>query len=198
MQAIGEVVRLPYVIEGGERCDKLVASSSKYPENSRVSKLTSPLEIKVWWLYNEWHPKCDFSRFVQKDFPTRGVLCPLKPTAEMSKIEETFYFVRGQYTLWGERCEKGKWRKIVIEKLALSWIRDNVEFLYPHDTVFEVTELNGIVLWKDPITKKYQLLEGNHRISAWLKAKEPEFLPAILYLGKTAKQFYASTNNGDD
>ncbi|MBA3604339.1 MAG: hypothetical protein H0W50_12050 [Parachlamydiaceae bacterium] len=51
-------------------------------------------------------------------------------------------------------------------------------------------ELNGIVLWEDKNSeniKKYKLLEGNHRVSAWLSTGTPKNLPAILYIGKPAK-----------
>lgn len=47
--------------------------------------------------------------------------------------------------------------------------------------------LEGVVLWKDPTKEKYQLLEGNHRVSAWLEAKAPAVLPSVIYIGKAKK-----------
>lgn len=76
---------------------------------------------------------------------------------------------------------------MVVAKLELGWVKDNVEVLYPSNEKFEVTALEGIVLWKDPAKEKYQLLEGNHRISAWLDAKAPAVLPSVMYIGKAKK-----------
>jgi hypothetical protein len=50
--------------------------------------------------------------------------------------------------------------------------------------------LKGIVLWRDKeskSSKKYQLYEGNHRVSAWLAAQIPGSLPAVIFVGKPAK-----------
>lgn len=75
----------------------------------------------------------------------------------------------------------------MVSKLELGWVKDNVEVLYPSSEKFEVTALEGVVLWKDPTKEKCQLLEGNHRISAWLDAKAPAALPSVIYIGKAKK-----------
>lgn len=160
---------------------------TKYPNNSCVDKLSSPLEVKKWWLYNEWHPKCSFSKYIQKDFRKQADLHPQNGNAETRLIESVFDSVRGQFTLWGQLREKGRWRKVVVERLELKWVQENVDVLFPSEEVFEVQALNGVVLWKDPTKKKYQLLEGNHRVSSWLRTGKPEALSSIIFIGKSAK-----------
>ncbi len=74
--------------------------------------------------------------------------------------------------------------------LKLDWVIQNVEVLYPSKEKFEVSALKGVVLWKNKesnSSKRYQLYEGNHRISAWLAAQTPNSLSAVIFMGKPAK-----------
>lgn len=119
--------------------------------------------------------------------PNRSDLDPTNPLPNIGLIESTFHAVRGAYTLWQSPREKGRWKKIETAALTLNWISENVEVVYPSPDRFEVSELKGIVLWKDSGDKKYKLYEGNHRISAWLAAQTPKSLPAVIFIGKPAK-----------
>lgn len=83
-----------------------------------------------------------------------------------------------------------------MPQLKLDWVVQNVEVLFPSKEQFEVSELKGIVLWKDKESnscKRYQLYEGNHRISAWVAAKNPSCLPAVIFVGKPATQHLVAT-----
>jgi hypothetical protein len=71
-----------------------------------------------------------------------------------------------------------------LSNLKLDWVIKHIEVLYPAKDEFEMPDLNGIVLWKDKTQKKYQLLEGNHRISSWLLRKTPESLSSIIFIGE--------------
>lgn len=159
--------------------------TSKYPINSTVEKLTSPLEVKGYWMYNEWNPHCQYSKLIQAKSPNQADLDPQNGTPAL--IDSVLEAIRGQFALWGTSRETSKWKKVVVENLDLNWVKDNIKVLYPTNDTFEVTILNGIVLWKDPTDQKYQLLEGNHRISAWLASSEPKQLPSILFIGKLKK-----------
>lgn len=170
---------------------------SKYPMGSSIVKLDSTLEIKKWWLYNEWDPVCQFSKGVQQGVPDRGNLDPQKDNAALVPlIEKTFDFVRGRYRLWGEMKESAQWKKVVVEKLELKWVLENVEILFPVPDQFALSALNGVVLWKksldkkspkDPLQKRFEAIEGNHRLSSWISLKEPASLPAIIFIGKPKK-----------
>lgn len=165
--------------------------SSKFPLDWTVTKLHSTLEIKQTWLYNEWAPQCQFSQHIVKYFPNRNDLDPKNPNPNIEQIQFVFEQVRGQYILWQSPRETGRWKKMEVEHLTLDWVLNNVEVLYPSTEEFEVSELNGIVLWddKEPSSmKKYKLYEGNHRISAWLASQIPSSLPATIFVGKPQKQ----------
>lgn len=164
---------------------------AKYPLNSTVTKLTSTFEIKQNWLYSEWASECKFSKYIRPHFPSRSDLDPEKENPNKELIQSTFHDVRGKWSLWQSPREKARWKKIEVPHLKLDWIMQNVEVLYPSKEQFEVSELKGIVLWKDKASnscKRYQLYEGNHRISAWLLAQTPNSLPAVIFIGKPAKQ----------
>jgi hypothetical protein len=163
---------------------------TKYPSGSSVKKLTSPFDVKNLWMWNEWDPTCQFSPHIQKRCPNRNQLDPQNSEDNRELVESVFQAVRGQYALWGPVKEQAKWKKVVVEKLERQWVVDNVEVLYPSTERFEVVELHGVVLWedKDPTKeKKYRLLEGNHRVSAWLESGRPEALPSIIFIGKVKK-----------
>lgn len=159
--------------------------STRYPLHSRVQPLSSTLEIKKWWLYNERDERCQFHKLIKDAFPERADLHPETGTADVQLIESTFEQVRGRYLLWGPVRENAKWEKVVVNRLDPEWARKNIKILFPTDDTFSVNQLCGIVLWCDPESKKYQLYEGNHRMSAWLSSPNPTPLPAILYIGKT-------------
>ena len=162
---------------------------AKYPLNSTVSKLNSTFEIKQVWLYNEWAPECQFSNYIRPNFPRRSDLDIKNPSPNTELIQSTFHAVRGQYALWQSAKEEGRWKKVEVPDLKLDWVMKNVEVFFPSKEQFEVTELKGIVLWKDKKSdnaKKYQLCEGNHRISAWLAVQTPKSLPAVIFIGKPA------------
>jgi|GEM_PF-2569833 len=161
-------------------------SRAQYPESAIVEELDSCLEIKKWWLYNEWDPTCQFSVYVQKAFPNKSDLHPQEGNADISLIESTFNNVRGKYSLWGSEKEEARWEKVTVEDLKLTWIIENVEVLYEVTGGFEVLQLNGLVFWKNPAQRKYQLLEGNHRVSAWIQLQEPESLPSIFFVGESS------------
>lgn len=162
----------------------------KYPPNSTITKLDSTLEIKQAWLYSEWEPKCQFSHFIRSYFPNRNALDLANPLPDVRMIKQVFDHVRGKYDLWKVPRENGRWKKLEVPSLSLDWVRNNVEVLYPVPDRFAVSELRGIVLWKEPSSsgKRYKLFEGNHRISAWLAAQTPQVLPATIYIGKPQKQ----------
>lgn len=163
----------------------------KYPSDSIVSKLNSTLEIKQIWLYNEWAQECQFSKYIRPYFPNRSDLDPKNQNPNIELIQSTFHNVRGKWILWQSPREEARWKKVEVSNLTLDWVMQNIEVLYPSKEQFEVLELNGIVLWKDKESdngKRYKLYEGNHRISAWLATQAPRSLPAIIYIGKPAKQ----------
>lgn len=62
----------------------------KYPSDSAVETVESPLEIKKWWMYNEWHPKCQFSSHIQKRCANRDELNPHGGTAAKELVESVF------------------------------------------------------------------------------------------------------------
>lgn len=167
------------------------ATFAKYPLNSTVTKLNSTFEIKQFWLYNEWALECQFSKSIHPNFPNRSDLDPKNQNPNTELILSTFYNVRGKWALWQSPREEARWKKIEVPDLKLDWVMKNVEVLYPSKEQFEVAELKGIVLWDDKKSnnnKRYQLYEGNHRISAWLAAQTPKSLPAVIFIGKPAKQ----------
>lgn len=165
-------------------------SFSKYPSGAIVKKLDSPLEVKRWWLYSEWDPKCQFSWGIRPSFSERDDLLPTILHTNIELIQSVFYDIRGKWALWGDLKEKARWKRVVVEKLDPNWFRRNVEILYPSEEDFEVSELNGLVLWKEPSEGTYRLVEGNHRVSTWLRPRpeQPPALPGILFIGKPAKQ----------
>lgn len=162
------------------------------PLNATVDKIKSTLEIKSWWLYNEWEPCCQFSRYINPHFSNRETLHPknLKSldVVTINLIVTTFNGVRGNYALWGKAREKGRWKKVVVEQLPLCWAQKHIKICFPQNESFPVSELNGIVLWKQPSDKKYQLFEGNHRVSSWLALQSPPSLPCVMFIGKPAKK----------
>ncbi|MBS0654940.1 MAG: hypothetical protein JSR46_04110 [Verrucomicrobia bacterium] len=161
----------------------------KYPPNATVTSLNSTLEIKRVWLHSEWAPECQFSRYICPSFPERRALAADNKNINTELIQSVFHNVRGKFALWGSLREEGRWKKVVVLELSLDWVTNNVHILYPAQERFSVSELNGIVLWRDKSSgeKRYQLHEGNHRISAWLAAQSPRCLPATLFIGKPKK-----------
>ena len=153
-------------------------------------ELKSTLEIKQWWMYNEWSEFCQFSKFIREAFPNREELHPMYKNPDVEKILSIFHEVRGKWLLWQEPRETATWTKIETQNLTLQWIDENVEVLYPSDSKFEVTCLNGIVLWdagqnlNNQTKKRFELYEGNHRVSAWKFNRLPLTLPTILYIGR--------------
>ncbi len=164
---------------------------TKYPSTSTVTNLSSTLEIKQTWLYSEWAPECQFSKYIQPTFPNRNDIDPKKINPDVKLIESTFDFVRGKYLLWQAPREEARWKKVEVAALKIDWVVKNVEVLFPSEERFPVSELNGIVLWneneKSVSIKRYKLYEGNHRISAWLAAQTPQSLPAVIFIGKPKK-----------
>lgn len=159
---------------------------TQYHQHFKVETLSSTLEIKQRWLHSEWEEKCQFSRFVRPYFPKREALLPSFINANVKLIEEVFNNVRGKYLLWQSPKEQGRWSKITVT-LKLDWVQKYIHVGYPSSDRFDVKMLNGIVIWKGvDFSKngKYELLEGNHRISTWLAAKEPPSLPAIIFIGE--------------
>lgn len=159
----------------------------KYPPDSKVTKLTSTLEIKQYWLHSEWSEKCQFSKRIRENFPKREDLHPTKEHPDVKLIETTFDYVRGRWLLWQEPREQGRWKKVEVTALTRDWILKNVDVLYPTKDQFPVLELRGIVLWYDKSSKKYHLYEGNHRISALLASLTPESVPGTIFIGKPRK-----------
>src|SRR5262249_33926810 len=132
-----------------------------------------------------------FSKYIRPNFPNRSDLDPKNQNPNKELIQSTFHDVRGKWSLWQSPREQARWKKIEVPHLKLDWVIQNVEVLYPTKEQFEISELKGIVLWKDKdsnSSKRYKLYEGNHRISAWLAAKTPSSLPALIFIGKPAKQ----------
>lgn len=149
------------------------------PTNSKVENTTS-LDVKREWLYNEWDERCQFSKHITLRIPNRHTI---QQQIHSKLIEEVFHHVRGKYSLWGPTRELASWKKVTTN-LSLQWVRDNVNILYPHHNTFNVEKLEGIVLFKTKKSDKWHLLEGNHRISAWVNNNHPQSIPAILFFGE--------------
>jgi hypothetical protein len=162
---------------------------TKYPSDATIIKLSSPFEVKQTWLHSEWLQPCIHSKSIQKDFPNRMELDPRNPNPNIQLIESTFTRVRGIWSLWQVEREEGRWRKLVVPALNMDWVIANVEVLYPSKDRFQVTEINGIILWNHQSggNKKYHLYEGNHRVSAWLASKRPQSISAVIFVGKPKK-----------
>ena len=157
--------------------------------DATITKLHSTLEIKQRWLYSEWAPECQFSKKIIENFPNRDDLDPKNEKPDVDLIVSTFEYVRGRWILWQTPREEARWKKIEVTALKLDWVLKNVEVLYPSEDRFQVSELNGLVLWdvESNNGKKYQLYEGNHRVSNWIATKWPETLPATIFVGKPKK-----------
>ena len=160
--------------------------TGKYPPDAVVTKLSSTHEIKQSWLYNEWAPECQFHRAIRPYFPFREALNPGTPNPNVELVSAAFDHVRGKYGLWQAPREEGRWKRVEVDSLPIGWVKENVQVLYPSPDRFPVSSLSGIVLWKDKSGggKRYELREGNHRISAWLAADTPASVKATLYIGK--------------
>lgn len=177
------------ILQSGEECKVANLSQeifTKYPPNSLVTKLNSTFEIKQRWLFSEWAPECQFSKYIQPNFSNRCELDSKNMYPNIALIESTFDNVRGKWALWQSPREQARWRKVEVAALKIDWVMNNVEVLYPTNDRFLVSELNGIVLWDDQTkrNKRYQLYEGNHRISSWLASQSPQSLPAVIFIGK--------------
>jgi len=149
-------------------------------------------------MYHEWDgSNPDWRGMIQKAFPERDRLHPSYPEPATARNDALFQHMRGAYLhVWGDLREKGKWAKVVVEKLDPKWVLEHVQVLYPSkdrlDT--EITELSCLVLWQEPSKSKYQLLEGNHRVSSWLNLRAngprasdgllPEAVPCLFFIGK--------------
>lgn len=182
-----EQVSQPTANSKGQVNERVQEVAGKYPPNAQVTKLDSPLEIKREWLYQEWDPKCQFSRCIQASFPNRQALDRGNQHPNINLINTVFNQVRGKYALWQKEREEGRWKKVEVAGLSLDWVKENVKVLYPADSKFAVSELQGIVLWRPSKGEKYHLYEGNHRLSAWLANNSPQSLPATIYIGKPKK-----------
>jgi len=111
----------------------------------------------------------------------------------LTLINDAFDYVRGQYSLWGPERQGGEWSRVIVPALPLAWVIANVFVMYPSYDPIEVDSLDGIVLWCDPLAgqktgKLFSLLEGNHRISAWLNRQTPPHLKATIYVGIRKKK----------
>jgi hypothetical protein len=160
----------------------------QYPSGSTITKLDSTLEIKQYWLYNEWDERSRFSWYIKPKFPNRTLLDPNKKPDKIALaqfIHSIFHEVRGKYVVWKAVKEHGLWKKIVVENLSPDWVRENIKILFPNDNPFAVSDLHGIVLWKESKDENaYELLEGNQRISSWLSSENPQALPATIFIGE--------------
>jgi hypothetical protein len=158
---------------------------SNYPARATITKLTSTFDIKRVWLHSEWAIECQFSKFIRPHFPDRSALESSYKSFNVDLINTVFNNVRGKFTLWQDPKETGHWEKIEVADLSLEWVEKNVKVLYPAKDLFAVERLDGLVLWQEAENgKRYNLIEGNHRISAWLTAKKPLTLPATIFIGK--------------
>ncbi len=135
------------------------------------------LELKKWWLFNEWDPTCQFHPVVQHYFPARATIHPVTGNAANSAVDAAFQHVRGQFPLiWGPIRENGNWIKVEVPSLTGAWLTAHVHRPYPTGDTFAVTELHGLVMERVagiPGGCSYRLLEGNHRVSAFLNANQP-------------------------
>ena len=165
---------------------------SSLSSNWTPCELGSNFEIKQIWMYQEWNGS-HWGRKgkIQKLFPNREDLNPSNLYPEVEKITNIFDQVRGNSSLWGKTKENGMWNKFQTLSLNPDWVSKNVRILYPSEDRFVVENLDGIVLWSDSKDQEYpyQLLEGNHRVSAWLKSDNPQPLPSVLFIGKPEKLF---------
>ena len=152
-----------------------------------IEKLDGPIKVKLAWLFAEWDTHNPSRRIlIQKYFPDRNQLQKDKQpfTVDFKKrIYEAFQNVRGNYSLWGPDKEKGQWFSVNVEQLKLDWVAQNIDMLFGTDDIFLVDELDGIILWFE--NNSFKLLEGNHRISAWLNRGSPAFLSAKIFIGQT-------------
>lgn len=112
---------------------------------------------------------------IQNDFPNRNDLDPSNQNPQIQRIKEIFSRMRGIFPqIWGNEREDAEWTKVDVDGLDPNWVRDNANILYPHNMPFKsaTSDLNWLVLWKKFGTEKYDLIEGNHRISAWLNSEK--------------------------
>jgi hypothetical protein len=162
-----------------------------YPSGALITYLSNSFEVKQYWLYSEYQYPCQYAKIIQMAFLEgtlsifdRELLLTVNPSDALKDlIESVFHRVRGQYILWQAPREKGRWQKVEVADLTLTWVKVHVKVLYPAKDSFPVTELKGIVLWREPEHTQFQLYEGNHRVSAWLANKQPESLPATMFIG---------------
>lgn len=158
-----------------------------FPNDWVFTTLTSNIEIKRLWLYGEWDSRntgIGNAQTIKKEFPSQEALHPVTGNASEKAVSELFYKVRGKYSpIWGQERENAMWQKISIESLDIDWVKTHIFRPWPSTEKFEISRLDGLVLWKDISCKTYRLLEGNHRVSAWLLAGTPKTLPATIYIG---------------
>lgn len=78
-----------------------------FPPNSNVTSNVGSLEVKQWWLFNEWNGSNPVWRgMIQNDFPNSGDLHPSNPSPQISRIQVCFHKMRGAYEdVWGNKRE---------------------------------------------------------------------------------------------
>lgn len=159
----------------------------KYPEESKVT-LVSSFSVKKAWLSQEVL-SAEMGKYIRRHLLTAtGILETREEDLTLSERElivSTFHEVRGKFSLWGKEKDQGHWERLQVPALKWNWISENVEILYPKTTVTRPQTLKGIVLWRNHDTKRFELLEGNHRISGWKNSgtTNTAFTDVELFLG---------------
>lgn len=168
------------------------------PPYDTIEPLRDAFAVKLAWLYNEWDarnlPK--IREIVCKAFPKREILQADPESVRVQLFDlvtKTFHDIRGRFpAIWPNVCDKGQWIKLCTQKLALDLVTATVAVPWPNDANFPVNTLYNLVLWFDPNnhckfpgkSAPFKLLEGNHRVCAWLKQGTPSVMPATLFIGQ--------------
>jgi hypothetical protein len=181
---------------------------SALPAEATPEALASPFPLKVQWVYDEWDGANPTAmKIVREAFPRReAILDALKEDrADLTEtINRVFHEIRGQYSVWGPERESGHWRRVTFDALELSWVRANVDVLFAFKDGRPLAELVGPAVWFDPLDhhfdrvsrdngadqrlrnprSPFKLIDGSHRVSAWVDQGAPASLRATIYIGR--------------
>ncbi len=118
--------------------------------------------------------------------------------------QKSIHLLRGPFRTWETRSSRPAHEIVRPHRSAAGnfprCVRADVrEISQVRTRVSTIEELRGVVLWFDPNNEgelppgpssplrnpngPFKLIEGNHRVSAWMNRGLPEFLPVSLYIG---------------
>jgi hypothetical protein len=183
---------------------------SALPAGATLEALVSSFPLKVQWVYDEWDGANRHAvDIVRQRFPTRETILDAlkKDRADLTEsINVVFHEIRGKFSVWGPERESGHWSKVMFDALELSWVRANMDVLFAFKDGRTLTELVGPVVWFDPLDQHFdgvslanradqrlrnprspfKLIDGSHRVSAWIDRGAPASLRATIYIGRKA------------